>query len=197
MEQKLSELRNRRRREQIWEIVTLKGVMEKIKIWPKSDAPDTVLLISDAESSSDPEKTSEAHGKSSKMTPKTDFIQKSPKRSFAARSPSPDNISIVSNTSTEFSFDTKNISRLTLITYLLYTLLWFTTWFIAIELRFGAVYVVISGLFFIYFNTRTGPRKEGEVSAYSVFNPNCEAIDGALKPEQFEKEFNLIHYSPT
>lgn len=56
------------------------------------------------------------------------------------------------------------------------------------------VYLVISGLLFIYFNTRTGPKKEGEVSAYSVFNPNCEAIDGTLKAEQFEREFNLIKH---
>lgn len=55
-------------------------------------------------------------------------------------------------------------------------------------MEFGAVYFGISGLYIIWANTRVGPKKRGEVSAYSVFNPGCEAIDGTLKPEQFERE---------
>jgi hypothetical protein len=31
-------------------------------------------------------------------------------------------------------------------------------------------------------------RKTGEMSAYSVFNPGCKAIDGTLTAEQFENE---------
>ena len=31
-------------------------------------------------------------------------------------------------------------------------------------------------------------RKAGEMSAYSVFNPNCESIDGTLTAQQFERE---------
>ncbi|CAK1550427.1 unnamed protein product [Leptosia nina] len=34
----------------------------------------------------------------------------------------------------------------------------------------------------------TKPKKQGEVSAYSVFNKDCKSIDGTLKAEQFEKE---------
>lgn len=37
-------------------------------------------------------------------------------------------------------------------------------------------------------NFKQGARKPWEPSAYSVFNPGCESIDGTLKPEQFEKE---------
>ena len=33
-----------------------------------------------------------------------------------------------------------------------------------------------------------GKRKAGEASAYSVFNENCEAIDGTLTAQQFERE---------
>jgi hypothetical protein len=58
----------------------------------------------------------------------------------------------------------------------------------AIYLEFGAVYFIISGFVIIWANTRTGPKRRGEASAYSVFNPDCEAIDGTLKPEQFERE---------
>lgn len=70
----------------------------------------------------------------------------------------------------------------------LYFLLWTTLYIIAIQIEFGAVYFVVSVLIFIYFNTRSGPKKKGEVSAYSVFNPDCHSIDGTLTAEQFERE---------
>ncbi|KAH8256315.1 hypothetical protein KR032_000634 [Drosophila birchii] len=69
-----------------------------------------------------------------------------------------------------------------------YFLFWVTLNVIAIELKFGLVFLMFSALFGIYFNTRTGPRKRNEMSAYSVFNKNCESIDGTLKAEQFERE---------
>lgn len=47
---------------------------------------------------------------------------------------------------------------------------------------------MFSALLGIYFNTRTEPKKRNEMSAYSVFNKNCESIDGTLKAEQFERE---------
>jgi len=73
-------------------------------------------------------------------------------------------------------------------TYLLYALLWITLYVIALEYEFGAVYFVLSALVFICLNTRSGPKRRGEPSAYSVFNPNCEAIDGTLDASQFENE---------
>lgn len=72
--------------------------------------------------------------------------------------------------------------------YLLYFLLWTTLYVIALEYEFGAVYFVLSALVFICLNTRSGPKRLGEPSAYSVFNPNCEAIEGTLDASQFEKE---------
>lgn len=59
---------------------------------------------------------------------------------------------------------------------------------IAIELQFGIVYLLFSALFGIYFNTRTSPKRTGEVSAYSVFNKNCESIKGTLTAEQLQRE---------
>lgn len=72
--------------------------------------------------------------------------------------------------------------------YLIWFCFWATCWMIAIELKFGIVYLLFSALFFIYFNTRTGPRRKDEVSAYSVFNKNCESIKGTLTAEQLAGE---------
>lgn len=77
---------------------------------------------------------------------------------------------------------------LTRLIYLLYFLLWVTLYVIALKYEFGAVYFVLSALLFICLNTRSGPKQRGEPSAYSVFNPNCEAIEGTLDASQFEKE---------
>uniref|UniRef100_A0A1A9W7E0 SAYSvFN domain-containing protein n=1 Tax=Glossina brevipalpis TaxID=37001 RepID=A0A1A9W7E0_9MUSC len=75
--------------------------------------------------------------------------------------------------------------------WLVYFLFWITLYVIAIELQFGIVYLMISALVGIYCNTRTGKRLQGEISAYSVFNKNCESIDGTLKAEQFEREMGI------
>lgn len=82
-------------------------------------------------------------------------------------------------------------SKSTLITkvvYVLYFLLWAILYVIAVEYQFGAVYFVLSALVFICLNTRSGPKQQDEPSAYSVFNPNCEAIEGTLDASQFERE---------
>ncbi|XP_076463522.1 uncharacterized protein LOC143295788 [Babylonia areolata] len=73
--------------------------------------------------------------------------------------------------------------------------LWCTVWLIFIELQFGAVFFTISALVFVYWNTRTGRRgKKASLSAYSVFNPNCERLQGTITAEQFEAE--LLHRKP-
>uniref|UniRef100_A0A1B6DY18 SAYSvFN domain-containing protein n=1 Tax=Clastoptera arizonana TaxID=38151 RepID=A0A1B6DY18_9HEMI len=79
--------------------------------------------------------------------------------------------------------------------FLLYASLWAILYSLAIYVEFGAVYFVISILFIIYYNTRTGPKERGELSAYSVFNQNCESIKGTLKAEQFEQElrYGALH----
>ena len=70
--------------------------------------------------------------------------------------------------------------------------LWLAVWSVFIWLEFGAIFFIITLIGFIYFNTRTGPRTN-KLSAYSVFNPGCERIDGTLTAEQFEKE---LRYGP-
>lgn len=72
--------------------------------------------------------------------------------------------------------------------------LWLLVWGFFIEVEFGAVYLVISGLLFIFVSLRGGKKRaDGELSAYSVFNKNFEAIEGTLSAEQFERE---LRYGP-
>lgn len=79
-------------------------------------------------------------------------------------------------------------SYIDLIHYALWFTLWLCIYVVFIKLQFGTVYLIISGIIGMYINTRTGPKKVNEISAYSVFNKNCESIQGTLKGEQLEKE---------
>ncbi|XP_075719604.1 SAYSvFN domain-containing protein 1 [Rhinoderma darwinii] len=76
---------------------------------------------------------------------------------------------------------------------LLKFLLWLVLLALFVELEFGLAYFILSMFYWLYEGTRRpGLRKKGEKSAYSVFNPGCEAIQGTLTAEQFERE---LHYS--
>ncbi|NXI45152.1 SMDC1 protein, partial [Galbula dea] len=78
---------------------------------------------------------------------------------------------------------------------LLKVLLWAVLLALFAELELGLPYFVLSLLYWMYAGTR-GPaeRRQGELSAYSVFNPGCAAIAGTLTAEQLERE---LHYRPT
>ncbi|XP_063774916.1 SAYSvFN domain-containing protein 1 [Pseudophryne corroboree] len=80
------------------------------------------------------------------------------------------------------------------ITLLLKFLLWLVLLGLFVELEFGLAYFILSMFYWLYEGTR-GPRqrRKGEKSAYSVFNPGCEAIQGTLTAEQFERE---LQYRP-
>ncbi len=75
-------------------------------------------------------------------------------------------------------------------TLFLKIILWFALLIVFILIEFAAVYIVFSLFYVMYVNMRSGrdAKRPGELSAYSVFNPNCERIDGTLTAEQFEKE---------
>lgn len=75
--------------------------------------------------------------------------------------------------------------RLRLIKIALKFFLWATLFALFIKLEFGIVYFVVSLLVLVYLNT--GRRAPGTKSAYSVFNPNVERIQGQLTAEQLEK----------
>ncbi|XP_014402534.1 PREDICTED: SAYSvFN domain-containing protein 1-like [Myotis brandtii] len=71
-------------------------------------------------------------------------------------------------------------------------LLWLILLGLFVELEFGLAYFVLPLFYWMYVGTRgPGEKKEGEKSAYSVFNPGCEAIQGTLTAEQLERELQL------
>lgn len=67
-------------------------------------------------------------------------------------------------------------------------ILWSLMMALAVHVEFGAVFFVITLFYIILTNFKTSPRKRGELSAYSVFNPNFETIHGTVTPEQFERQ---------
>lgn len=72
---------------------------------------------------------------------------------------------------------------------LLKVLLWLVLLGLFIELEFGFPFFLISLFFWIYEGLRNPTaRKPGELSAYSVFNPDCQPILGSLTAEQLEGE---------
>lgn len=63
---------------------------------------------------------------------------------------------------------------------------------LAIKLEFGAVFFVFS-IFYVICSS-LGDRKKrrsGELSAYSVFNPNFEEIDGTTSGDQLTKQMTM------
>lgn len=100
--------------------------------------------------------------------------------------------SLVSDDDEEELEDTvKTRTWIDYVTWLVYFLFWATLYAIAVKLKFGAVYFILSCFVGMYLNTRTGRKRRDEVSAYSVFNPNVESIDGTLKAEQLERQFGI------
>ena len=73
--------------------------------------------------------------------------------------------------------------------------LWLLLWGFSVEVGFGIVYIVLSGLVFMVLSLRGGKKRApGVPSAYSVFNKNFEVIDGTFTAEQFERE---LRYGPS
>ncbi|KAI3387972.1 hypothetical protein SNEBB_006815 [Seison nebaliae] len=62
-------------------------------------------------------------------------------------------------------------------------ILWILLQAIFYRIEFGLPFLIVSLIFFIYFNT--GKRRSGK-SAYSVFNENVEAISGTFDGKYYE-----------
>lgn len=70
-------------------------------------------------------------------------------------------------------------------------LIWLCLLGLCVQQEVASLYLVVTGFALIYLNLGTGSnrgRAGGRVSAYSVFNENCQAIDGSLKAEHFERD---------
>ncbi|XP_011405610.1 PREDICTED: SAYSvFN domain-containing protein 1-like [Amphimedon queenslandica] len=74
------------------------------------------------------------------------------------------------------------------------TLLWLLLLGFFIEIEFGVAFFISSLFYWMYSFLRGSKRDPKELSAYSVFNKNCERIDGTLAAEQFDQE---LRYGPT
>ncbi|XP_061560761.1 SAYSvFN domain-containing protein 1 isoform X1 [Phycodurus eques] len=72
---------------------------------------------------------------------------------------------------------------------LLKVLLWVVLLGFFVELEFGLAFFVVSLFYWLYEGLRDPDEREpGEMSAYSVFNPDCQPLLGALTAEQMEAE---------
>ncbi|CAL1586710.1 unnamed protein product [Knipowitschia caucasica] len=72
---------------------------------------------------------------------------------------------------------------------LLKVLLWLVLMGLFVELEFGLVFFVLSMFYWMYEGLRSPEaRQPGELSAYSVFNPDCQPLLGSLTAEQLEGE---------
>jgi len=75
-------------------------------------------------------------------------------------------------------------------------LIYITCQTIAYLVQFGAVFFAISVLVFICTNLSTKSKTKGQLSAYSVFNPNCQPIHGTVSAKDLENQltFGAIHH---
>lgn len=72
---------------------------------------------------------------------------------------------------------------------LLKCLLWLVLLGLFVELEFGLPFFVVSLFYWLYEGLRSpAARQPGELSAYSVFNPDCQPLLGSLTAEQLEGE---------
>jgi hypothetical protein len=62
-------------------------------------------------------------------------------------------------------------------------ILWYSLYRLFLKYNFGAVYFMLTIIALIFMNL--GQRKPGELSAYSVFNPNHERILGTMTTNEF------------
>ena len=63
-----------------------------------------------------------------------------------------------------------------------------------VKIGFGAVYFTTSVFALIWLNLGNHRRQPGQLSAYSVFNPGFESIEGTLTGDQFDAE--IRHKKP-
>lgn len=173
MEQKLAKYRAQKQRQEIFAYLKAKFLKmilpaAKEKLDTQIDIPEKIFQLETSKRNQE-----ETTSTSSSRTYSPDFL---------------------SSSEDEFDIKTENETKperswMDYATYLVWFIFWLTLYAIAIELKFGAVFFILSCLAGIYFNTRTDRKLEDEPSAYSVFNPNMESIKGTLTADQFEREF--------
>jgi hypothetical protein len=66
---------------------------------------------------------------------------------------------------------------------------WVAVWRLFVRWEFGSPFCMVSAIALIFLNL--GERKQGELSAYSVFNRDQYRLPGTFTAEQYERE--LLH----
>jgi len=67
-------------------------------------------------------------------------------------------------------------------------LVWLTLFVIFVRIEFGVIYFIISLLYLIWSNLGSSRRRRNELSAYSVFNPNFEKLQGTFSAEDYDRQ---------
>ncbi|CDQ59930.1 unnamed protein product [Oncorhynchus mykiss] len=76
---------------------------------------------------------------------------------------------------------------------LLKVLLWLVLLGVFAELGFGLPFFLISLFYWLYQGLRSPTKLQpGELSAYSVFNPDCQPLIGTLTTEQLDCEMGIL-----
>ena len=67
--------------------------------------------------------------------------------------------------------------------------LWLTFFILFIHWQFGTIYLIISLFYVIYCNLGVGTgRRKNQLSAYSVFNPRFEKLQGTFSGEDYDRQ---------
>ena len=61
--------------------------------------------------------------------------------------------------------------------------LWCCVCGVFVELGFGLVFLLVSALVALFLSTETGQKARDKLSPYSVFNPNCQEIQGTYNAD--------------
>ncbi|KAK5616516.1 hypothetical protein CRENBAI_009404 [Crenichthys baileyi] len=159
MEQKLAEFRARRQAE--------KGMKkcEPADSLPRQQREGDPVQSDSSQQPEEPENNQTANSSSQSRDCRDWLLDSTVGRLFATRQPVLSNI------------------------MLLKVLLWLVLLGLFVELEFGLPFFVISLFYWLYEGLRSPePKKPGELSAYSVFNPDCQPLLGSLTAEQLEGE---------
>eukprot|EP00045_Choanoeca_perplexa_P015075 m.182290 g.182290 ORF g.182290 m.182290 type:complete len:140 (-) comp16883_c0_seq1:3058-3477(-) len=79
--------------------------------------------------------------------------------------------------------------------YALYATIYITLQLLFNYLELGAAFFCVAGCVFMYIFTSEGQRRPGELSPYSVFNKDFQAIQGTFDAAKMEREMRYGMYA--
>lgn len=100
----------------------------------------------------------------------------------------------VSNLSDENDDLVGSTTNKSMLSFLLKSLIWISLLVIFVRLEFGTIFFICSLFYWIFVNL-DNRSTNNRLSAYSVFNRNCERIQGTFTAEDYDRQ--LRHGGPT